>query len=150
MSDVRRLSDLACGISQAKAIPAMRAGHFEVSDSVMTPEELEFLAEEELITIIPKISTTEHDDAGRAGYLALLSGECSTDSECTAQHQHFAPHWSVEDCHAACTCALLAMARTSACVSRTTSQRLCSLDLRCCTYTCQLQAHTASSNQTSP
>lgn len=56
----------------------MRAGHFEVSDSVMTPEELEFLAEEELITIIPKISTSERDDAGRAGYLALLSGKLRT------------------------------------------------------------------------
>lgn len=52
----------------------MRAGHFEASDTVLPPEELEFLAEEELITIVPKISTAEKDDAGRPGYLTLLSG----------------------------------------------------------------------------
>ena len=52
----------------------MRAGHFEASDTVLPPEELEFLAEEELITIVPKLSTAEKDDAGRPGYLTLLSG----------------------------------------------------------------------------
>jgi hypothetical protein len=52
----------------------MRAGHFEISDSVFTPEELEFFAEEELITIVPKISTTECSDQGEPGYLPLLSG----------------------------------------------------------------------------
>jgi hypothetical protein len=52
----------------------MRAGHFEASASILSPEELEFFAEEELITIIPKISTTETDDTGRAGHLVLLSG----------------------------------------------------------------------------
>ena len=52
----------------------MRAGHFESSDVVLTPAELEFFAEEELITIIPKISTAEKDDAGREGHLTLLTG----------------------------------------------------------------------------
>jgi hypothetical protein len=55
----------------------MRAGHFETNASILSSEELEFFAEEELITIIPKISTTETDDAGRAGYLSLLSGAIS-------------------------------------------------------------------------
>jgi GINS complex protein len=52
----------------------MRAGHFEISDSTFTPEELEFFAEEELITIVPKISTIECSDQGEPGHLPLLSG----------------------------------------------------------------------------
>ena len=55
----------------------MRAGHFESSDSVFSPAELEFFAEEELITVIPKISTAEKDEAGREGHLSLLSGTTS-------------------------------------------------------------------------
>jgi hypothetical protein len=52
----------------------LRAGHFETSDSVFTPAELEFFAEEELITVIPKITTAERNEAGQEGYLTLLSG----------------------------------------------------------------------------
>ena len=56
----------------------MRSGHFESSDAVLTPAELEFYAEEELITIVPKITVTGKDEVGRDGHLALLSGASQT------------------------------------------------------------------------
>lgn len=54
----------------------MRAGHYESSDAPFTTAELEFFAEEEKITIIPKITTSQCDADGRPGYLQLLSGVC--------------------------------------------------------------------------
>lgn len=52
----------------------MRARRYQSRDSVISPAELEFLAEEEIISIISKISTTESDASGRAGYLSMLAG----------------------------------------------------------------------------
>jgi hypothetical protein len=52
----------------------MRATRFQPSDVVIAPAELEFLAEEELVTIVSSVSTTEVDQAGNSGYLSLLSG----------------------------------------------------------------------------
>lgn len=52
----------------------MRARRYQSRDSVISPAELEFLAEEERITIISKVSTTEKDALGRAGYLSMLAG----------------------------------------------------------------------------
>lgn len=64
----------------------MRARRYQSRDSVISPAELEFLAEEENVTIVSKISTSESDAAGRAGYLSMLAGAliCSND---TGQHQ---------------------------------------------------------------
>lgn len=52
----------------------MRAGHFESSEVPFSPDELEFYAEEERITIVPKISTNQLGPDGSRGYLHLLSG----------------------------------------------------------------------------
>ena len=52
----------------------MRATRFQPSDVVIAPSELEFLAEEELVTIVSNVSTTEVDEAGNSGYLSLLAG----------------------------------------------------------------------------
>jgi hypothetical protein len=52
----------------------MKAKRFQNSDAVFAPSELEFLAEEELVTIISKVSTSETDSEGRQGYLSLLAG----------------------------------------------------------------------------
>ena len=129
----------------------MRAGHFEISDSVMTPEELEFLAEEELITIIPKISTTEQDDAGRAGYLALLSGECQKTPD--AMHN--------TNIGVTLICCRLPCCMHMRVVCNGMYLNMCIVQHAPATaqlvvammhipYTCQLQAHMANSNQTSP
>lgn len=52
----------------------MRATRFQLSDVVISPSELEFLAEEELVTIVSSVSTTEVDESGNSGYLSLLAG----------------------------------------------------------------------------
>lgn len=52
----------------------MRARRYQSRDGVISPAELEFLAEEERITIVSKMSTTERDAYGRAGYLSMLAG----------------------------------------------------------------------------
>ena len=67
----------ACGFTCTGSIHlhgVMKAKRFQSSDSVFAPSELEFLAEEELVTIISKVSTSEADSAGRTGYLSLLAG----------------------------------------------------------------------------
>lgn len=53
---------------------SMRARRFQPTDVVIAPSELEFLAEEELVTIISSVSTTEVDESGNSGYLSLLAG----------------------------------------------------------------------------
>ena len=64
----------------------MKAGHFERSDAPFTPDELEFFAEEDKITILPKISTKELSNDGRPGYLQLLSGELVSSSLILSSH----------------------------------------------------------------
>lgn len=63
----------------------MRAGHFENSEVPFQPDELEFYAEEERITIVPKISTNQLGPDGTRGYLHLLSGALACSLRRTVQ-----------------------------------------------------------------
>lgn len=61
-------------LSKKVGLGNMRARRYQSRDSVISPAELEFLAEDEKITIISRVSTTESDSCGRNGYLSMLTG----------------------------------------------------------------------------
>jgi len=91
----------------------MRAGHFEPSEAPFTPDELEFFAEEDQITIIPKITTAEQSADGQPGFLQLISGapparlqlsvlrpEGCAQGLCGLKRVHGRPHALLARCHA--------------------------------------------------